>query len=70
MTSWLGFSRLANWPTLIQQKQDNVFMQELMRHTMSGHPFGSRRFIKMIEKELGYPVELKPRGRPVVEKGR
>ena len=62
--AWRKISTPADWTGLIRCSQDDYFERELMRHTRSGRPLGGRQFLKSIEDKLGYPVELKPRGRP------
>ena len=68
MEWWLWFSERTGWRERIAGEQRMDEIELLRRHTQSGRPLGSEKFVKGIERRLGYPVTLNPRGRPRKDK--
>jgi putative transposase len=64
MDWWQWFSEATSWKELIAALQMEKDVDRLRKHTNSGRPLGSEKFVKSIGQKLGYPVTLKPRGRP------
>jgi putative transposase len=60
---------IENWSDWLAGLERAAVLQELREHTATGHPFGSKEFIQNLERQLGHPVVLRPRGRPPKEKG-
>jgi putative transposase len=61
---WRAFEGKRDWKSRIANELSRDEIDVLRRHTQSGRPLGSDSFVKKIEKMLGYPVKLKPVGRP------
>jgi len=64
MDWWKRFSDRAGWMDFIAREQAEQDVELLRRHTRSGRPLGDGKFVAWIERKLGYPVALNPRGRP------
>jgi putative transposase len=58
-----------NWSDWLAGIERSTVLEALREHTNSGHPFGSKDFIQTLERQLGHPIVLRPRGRPPKEKG-
>ena len=64
---WQTFSRLSGWAEIVRDEQSRLAIEEIRAHTRSGKPMGDEEFVRSIERELGYPVGLRPIGRPKKE---
>jgi putative transposase len=68
MEWWWSFAQRAGWREIVAQEQTEAELEEIRRHTQTGRPLGNEEFVKRIERRLGYPVQLRSRGRPRVGK--
>ncbi len=64
MKTWGKLVDAGNWKDVLRDDTDVGFEKEVRRHTMTGRPCGSDRFIHRLERQLGRRVRALPIGRP------
>ena len=62
---WRKISVRTGWKELLK-KEDSNFGNLLRIHTASGVPLASEDFIIRLEKEIGKPLRIKSKGRPII----
>ena len=68
MKSWKQLTDIANWRPVLRAPDEDAEFESLRKHTMSGRPFGSERFLKKLERKLDRRVRALPVGRPKIKK--
>jgi putative transposase len=68
MKSWKQLTDIANWRPVLRTPDEDAEFGGLRKHTMSGRPFGSERFLKKLEQKLDRRVRALPVGRPKIKK--
>ncbi len=56
--------RAPDWSSLLEDELDEATLQTIRRHVRTGHPLGSDKFYKKLERRLGRSVRPRPPGRP------
>ena len=64
MRTWQKLVDDKGWKQVLRDEADDSAEKEVRRHTMTGRPCGSEKFIKKLEKQLNRKVIALPIGRP------
>ncbi|MCZ6603509.1 MAG: transposase, partial [Alphaproteobacteria bacterium] len=56
--------RVPNWKGFLGQGLDEATLEDLRRHSRTGHPLGGKRFFTKLEKLFGQDVRPRKPGRP------
>jgi len=57
-------AEVPDWHTFLAGGVDETMLETLRGHTRTGHPLGSERYYKSLERKLGRSVKPARRGRP------
>ncbi len=56
--------RVRDWSSLLDDKLDGETLETIRRHVRTGHPLGSDKFYRALERRLGRSIRPRPPGRP------
>lgn len=56
--------RAPDWSSLLETGLDEEMVETIGRHARTGHPLGSDKFYRALERRLGRSVRPRPPGRP------
>ena len=60
------FIGVESWTTYLTETNDQITMDKIATHTLSGKPLGSKSFVRKLERLLDVSLETSPRGRPLI----
>jgi len=64
---WKKFKLIDDWPGWLSEDDEPEKLKLLRRNIEKGLPCGSDRFIKQLEKRIGYELLYRPIGRPKLQ---
>ena len=64
LTAWAEMARRRDWKVELTLREAQEEMETLRRHTQTGRPLTSEKFLDVLERQVGRRLRALPVGRP------